>query len=137
MYNTTTHIPTYSLSLHDALPIYLRGGLPCGDELRGRVPDADDLLLPEQPVGNLRPGERADGLEDARDQGARVRVRGGARRWERRPRGDRGHGPGRGQGPRGRRADDDRGRHVPDGTALLERRPDAVPARGAGRGVEA
>ncbi len=68
---------------------------------------------------------------------ARLRLPRRPRRRQRRPRRARGDEGRARAGPRGRGADVHRGVHVPDGCAHDVRRPDAVPDRRRGRGVEA
>src|SRR3989441_1091073 len=97
-----------------------RGRLPRRDELRRRLQDPDDLLLQEQPVGDLRADHPPDCLEDPRAEGHGIRLRrrpGGRQRSARGLRGDEG---GRGQGPKRRRPNDDRSRHLSNGPPLLE-----------------
>ena len=71
-------------------------------QLRRRVPGAGGVLLPEQPVGDLDAGARADRVADDRGQGARLRHSRRARRRQRRARGVRGGA--RGGGARARAA---------------------------------
>ena len=94
------------------------------------------LLLPEQPVGDLRAQRQAD-PGAALPAGQRLRLPRRPGRRQRRGRGLRGDQGGAGPRPRGQRPDLRRGLHLPDGRAHDVRRPDPVPGRGRGRGLEA
>ena len=107
-----------------------RGGL----HLLRRLQRPGRVLLPEQPVGDLRAHREADaraalparaGLRLPRRAGRRQRRAGLPRRDQVRP----------GAGPPRRRAHPGRGVHLPDGRAHHLRRPDEVPGRRGARGV--
>ena len=98
-----------------------------GVRLRQLLQRPDRLLLPEQPVGDLR-ADRAAVADPAVPARGRLRLprrTGGRQRRARRARGDH-RRPG--AGPVGQRADADRGLHLPDGRPHHLRRPDQVPA---------
>ena len=108
-----------------------------GVHLRQRLQRAGRLLLPEQPVGDLRAARAADAASRS-TSGRRASA-----------------SPASGStattcspcyavtraalqnAPRGQRPDADRGLHLPDGRAHDVRRPDPLPARRRARGVEA
>src|SRR3989442_6203342 len=74
-----------------------RRRLPRGDELRRRVQGADDLLLQEQPVGDLGPRRETDRVENPGREGPGVRHGRRAPRRQRSRRGVRRHEGRRGQ----------------------------------------
>ena len=106
-----------------------------GVHLRGqRLQRADRLLLPEQPVRDLR----AAGAPDpgpALPARRRLRLPRRPGRRQRRARLLRGDPRGAGQRPPRPGPDPDRGVHLPDGRAHHLRRPDPLPHRQRGRGV--
>ena len=85
------------------------------------------VLLPEQPVGDLRAAGAAE-PDPAVPAGQRLRLPRRPGRRQRRARLPRGHPEGAAGGPRGPGPDADRGVHLPDGRAHHHRRPDPVPA---------
>ena len=85
--------------------------------------------LPEQPVGHLDPGRRADPLGDPGGQGTGLRRAFGARRRQRRAGHVRHHQGRGGRGPRRRRPHLHRGGDLPPGRALERRRSHALPRR--------
>ena len=106
-----------------------------GVRLRQRLQRPGRVLLPEQPVRDLRAARAAD-PDPALPARRRLRLPRRPGRRQRRAgllRGDTGRA-----GPRPQRpgADADRGLHLPDGRAHHLRRPDPLPDRGRGRGVE-
>ena len=112
------------------------GRVPLGDELRGSLQDAGGLLLREQPVRHLAPGQAPDGVREHRDKGRGLRLRGSPDRRERHTRGLQGDEVGGRQGPLRRGTYPHRGRHLQDGRALHVGRPDHLQERGRGRALE-
>ena len=104
--------------------------LGLGDQRAGRV------LLPEQPVGDLRAAGAAE-PGAALPAGARLRLPRRPGRRQRRAGLPGGHPAGAAGGPGRAGPDADRGVHLPDGRAHHHRRPDPVPAGRRARGVEA
>ena len=112
-----------------------RGRRERGDDLRRHLRGAGHLLLPEQPVGDLRAGRAAGAAADRRAR-ARLRHPEHPRRRQRRARRD-GRDPCRARPrPQRRRPDLHRGGHLPDGSAHHRRRPHPLPRPGRARGVE-
>ena len=112
------------------------GRRPRGLRLGGGLRRAGRLLLPEQPVGDLR-------AHRAADPRAAVQARAGLRvprhpgRRQRRPRLPRRHPLGAGGVPHRQRPGAHRGVHVPDGRAHDLRRPHALPPGRRAGAVEA
>ena len=107
-----------------------------GVHLRRVLQRPGRVLLPEQPVGDLR-ADRAPDPDPALPAGARLRLPRRPRRRQRRARDVRRH-PGRpAAGPRGPGPDARRGLHLPDGRAHHDRRPDPLPALRRRRALEA
>ena len=104
--------------------------------LRQLLQRAGRLLLPEQPVGDLR-ADRAAVADPALPAGARLRLPRRTGRRQRRARRARGHRGRPGAGPLRQRADADRGLHLPDGRAHHLRRPDQVPVGRRARALAA
>ena len=94
------------------------------------------LLLPEQPVGDLR-ADRAAVPDPAVPAGRRLRLPRRAGGRQRRARRARRHHGGPGTGPVGQRSDVHRGVHLPDGRAHHLRRPHEVPAGRRARALAA
>ena len=107
-----------------------------GHGVRGGLRRARGLLLPEQPVGDLRAGGQAvAGAAVGAVHRLRVPRRPGRR--QRRAGLPGGHQVGAGGVPVGQRPGDDRGVHLPDGRAHHVRRPDTLSAGRRGRALEA
>ena len=94
------------------------------------------VLLPEQPVRDLRAGRAAEPGPDL-PAGERLRLPRRPGRRQRRARLLRGDQAGAAGRPRGPGPDADRGVHLPDGRAHHHRRPHQVPARQRARGLAA
>ena len=94
------------------------------------------VLLPEQPVGDLR-ADRAADPDPALPARARLRLPRRPRRRQRRARDVRRHAGRAAAGPRRPGPDVRRGLHLPDGRAHHDRRPDPLPALRRRRALEA
>ena len=107
-----------------------------GVHLRGVVQRPGRVLLPEQPVGDLR-ADRAAEPDPALPARARLRLPRRARRRQRRARDVRRHAGRAAARPRRPGPDVRRGLHLPDGRAHHDRRPDPLPALRRRRELEA
>ena len=107
-----------------------------GLHLGQRVPGPGRVLLPEQPVGDLGAAREAV-PHPAVPARPRLRLPRRPGRRQRRPRHLRGHQGGAAARPGGQRPHLRRGVHLPDGRAHDVRRPDPLPHRRRGRGLEA
>ena len=107
-----------------------------GVHLRRVLQRPGRVLLPEQPVGDLR-ADRAPDADPALPAGSRLRLPRRPRRRQRRARDVR-RDPGRAAaGPRRPGPDPRRGLHLPDGCPHHDRRPDPLPALRRRRALEA
>ena len=105
-----------------------------GVRLGQRLQRADRVLLPEQPVRDLRAAGAAD-PRPALPAGRRLRLPRRPGRRQRRARLLRGDPRGARRRPARPGPDADRGVHLPDGRAHHLRRPDPLPHRQRGRGL--